>query len=166
MSSVVLVATMQADTIESIAKYTGDYTHCQRFDPNIPQTTDVERLIEEIIGSPKRYFEQVADSIPPAQSSRNPGAKSTTDIEGLQKLPSRDRTASRASMIMLPATGDPVSTEPRMFPGILHEKERRRSRPISSSGGSKGASIDTTTPALAKVAVTEQEAVDQDGQSD
>ena len=53
-----------------------------------------------------------------------------------------------------------------MFPGILHENEKRRSRRISSSGGSEGASTEMMTPALAKLAVKEQEEVDQDEQSE
>jgi hypothetical protein len=129
--------------------------------------------MEDIFGSPKRYFEQVADSIPPAQSSRVPGAKSTTDLEGLQTLPGRNRTTSRASRTMLPAAAaaaaaaaDPATTEPRMFPGILYEKERRRSRRFSSAGGSEGTSTETVIPELAKFAVKEQEEVDQDEQSE
>lgn len=123
--------------------------------------------MEDIFGSPKRYFEQVADSIPPAQSSRVPGAKSTIDLEGLQTLPGRNRTTSRASRTMLPAAAaDPATTEPRMFPGILYEKERRRSRRFSSAGGSEGTSTETVIPELAKIAVKEQEEVDQDEQSE
>lgn len=157
---------MQADLLRSIAKYTGDYSHFQKFNPSIPGPIDPETPIEEVFGTPKRYFEQVADSIPPAQSSRIPAARSTTDMEGLQKLPSRKRTMSRASMTMLPAAADPVSTEPRMFPGILHEKERRRSRRVSTSGWSEGTSTETMTPGLAKLSVKEQEEVDHDEQSD
>jgi len=56
---------------------------------------------------------------------------------------------------------DPASIEPRIFPGILHENERRRSRRISSSGGSDGASTETIRSGLAKLAVKEQGEVDQ-----
>jgi hypothetical protein len=151
---------------QSIAKYTGDYSHFQRFNPSIPEPVHPETPIEEILGSPKRYFEQVADSIPLAQSSRIPGPKSTTDMEGLHKLPGRIRSTSRASTTMLPAAADRASTEPRMFPGILHSNEKRRSRRISSSGGSEGANTETMTPALAKMAVKEQDEVGQDEQSE
>ena len=153
---------MPADLLQSIAKYTGDYSHFQRFNPSIPELVHPETPIEEILSSPKRYFEQVADSIPPAQSSRIPGSKSTTDMEGLQKLPGRIRTASRASLTMLPAAAGHASTEPRMFPGILHESERRRSRRISSSGGSEGGGTETMKPGLAKLAVEEQDEVGQE----
>lgn len=157
---------MQADLCRSIAKYTGDYSHFQKFNPSIPEAVDPETPIDEIFGTPRRYFEQVADSIPPAQTSRIPGAKSTNDMDGLQKLPSRNRTTSRASMTMQPAAADPGSMEPRMFPGILHENERRRSRRISSSGGSEGASTETIRSGLATFAVKEQEEVDQNEQSE
>jgi hypothetical protein len=69
-------------------------------------------------------------------------------------------------MNMVPTTVDPVSTEPRMFPGILHENERRRSRRISSSGGSEGASAEMMTLALARLAVKEQEEVDRNEESE
>jgi hypothetical protein len=163
---VVVVTKRQADLFQSIAKYTGDYSHFQKFNPSIPEPLDEETPIEEIVGSPKRYFEQLADSIPPVQNSRIPVAKSMTDMDGLQKLPSRNRATSRASMTILPGAADPVSTEPRMFPGILHENERRRSRRISNSGGSEGASTETITPALAKLSVKEQEEVNQEEQSE
>jgi hypothetical protein len=163
---VVIIAERQADRFQSIAKYTGDYSHFQKFNPSIPEPSDAETPIEEIIGSPRRYFEQLADSIPPIQDSRIPVAKSMTDLDGLQKLPSRNRTNSRASMTILPGAADPVSTEPRMFPGILHENERRRSRRISNSGGSEGASTETITPALARMSVKEQEEEDQEDQSE
>jgi hypothetical protein len=161
----ITVSKLQTDISLSIARYTGDYSHFQKFNPSIPEPVDPETPIEEIFGSPKRYFEQVADSIPPPQSSRIPVAKSTTDIEGLQKPSSRNRTTSRASMTMPPGAADPASTEPRMFPGVLHENERRRSRRISTSGGSEVASSEIITPALATLAVKEQEEVDSDEQS-
>lgn len=146
-----------------IAKYTGDYSHYQKFNPSIPEPVNPGTPIQEIISSPKRYFEQVADSIPPALNNRIPGARSMTDIEGLQKLPSRNRTTSRLSMSMLPAAADPALPEPKMFPGILHDKEKRRSRQVSSAGGSETVSTETTKPVLAKLAAQEQEEVDGDG---
>jgi hypothetical protein len=155
-----------ANLFRSIAKYTGDYSHFQKFNPSIPQPLDPETPIEEIFGSPKRYFEQVAHSIPPPQASRITNAGSTSDMEGLQKMPSRNRTASRASLNMLPPAADPASTEPRMFPGLLHENERRRSRRISTSGGSEAASMETMTVSLAKMAVKEQADVEEECESD
>ena len=149
---------MQADIFSSIAKYTGDYSHFQKHNPSIPEPVDPETPIEEIFGPPKRYFEQVADSIPPVQNSRIPGARSTTEMDGLQKVAVRSRTTSRASVTMHPAGADPVSTEPKMFPGILHENERRRSRRLSSSGASDGASTETIAPGQAKFAAKEREA--------
>jgi hypothetical protein len=153
---------IEADLNRSIAKYTGDYSHFQKFNPSIPESADAETPIEEIFATPKRYFEQVADSIPPAQSSRIPSAKSTTDMDGQQKFPSRNRTTSRASVTMHPVPVDPTSIEPRMFPGMLHENERRRSRRISSSCGSDGASTETIRSGLAKLAVKKQRESDQD----
>ena len=67
-------------------------------------------------------------------------------------------------MTIHPVVADPVLTEPRMIPGILHENERRRSRRISSSGGSEGASTETITPGLARLAVKEQEEAEQNEQ--
>ncbi|KAF7506951.1 putative zinc finger protein [Endocarpon pusillum] len=149
-----------------IAKYTGDYSHFQKFNPSLPEPIDAETPIEEVFGTPKRYFEQVADSIPPPQSSRILGARSISDMDGLRKPPGRSRAASRASLTIHPVGADPVLTEPRMIPGILHENERRRSRCISSSGGSEGASAETITPGLAKLAVKEQAEADQNEQAE
>ena len=157
---------MEAKSSCSIAKYTGDYSHFQKFNPSLPEPIDPETPIEEVFGTPKRYFEQVADSIPPAQSSRIPATRSTTDMDGLRKPPVRSRTTSRASTNIHPVTTDPVLTEPRMLPGILHENERRRSRRISGSGGPEGASTETITHGLARLAVREQEEVDQNEQSE
>lgn len=81
-------------------------------------------------------------------------------MDGLRKPSGRSRTTSRASITVHPVAADPVLTEPRMIPGILHENERRRSRRISISGGSDGAS------GLAKLAVKEQEEADQNEQSE
>ena len=53
-----------------------------------------------------------------------------------------------------------------MFPGILHENERRRSRRISSPVGSDGTSAETTTPALMKLALKEQNEVGHDEESE
>ena len=157
---------IRADWLRSIAKYTGDVSHYQKFNPSIPEPVNPETLIEEIFGPPKRYFEQVANSIPPAQSSRTPAMKSTTDAEGLQMLPNRNRAISRASTIVLPTAADPASTEPRIVPGVLHENERRRGRRISGSGGSEAAITEAITPGLAKMTVKEQEEVDRYDQSD
>lgn len=155
-----------ANSFCSIAKYTGDYSHFQKFNPSLPEPIDPQTPIEEVFGTPKRYFEQVADSIPPPQSSRIPAARSTTDMDGLRKPSGRSRTTSRASMSIHPVATDHVLTEPRMFPGILHENERRRSRRISGSGGPEIASAETITPGLARLAVREQEEVNQNEQSE
>jgi hypothetical protein len=66
-------------------------------------------------------------------------------------------------MTLHAVVADSASREPRMFPGILHENERRRSRRISSSGASDGASTETIRSGLAKLAVKEQGETDQNG---
>lgn len=158
------------DSSDSIAKYTGDYSHLQKFNPIIPEPFDPDTQMEEIFGSAKQYFEQVADSMSPPQSNRLPGARSTGDMEGLQKVTSRHSAPSRASTMMLPLMEDSPVDEPRIFPGILHETEKRRSRRISTAGFTSseadGASMDTITPGLASLAVTEQEEIRQDEESD
>lgn len=100
-------------------------------------------LTEETLGSPQRYFEQVSGNIAPAQRSCIPGVRSMTDIEVRQKLPNRKNTTSRVPMTMLPAEADIAIPEPRMIPGILHEKERRRSRRVSRCGEHEDASTET-----------------------
>jgi hypothetical protein len=109
------------------------------------------------LGCPKRYFEQVADSIPPAQTSRIANPKQTTDPEEMVKEAGRNKMASLTSATKLPIAADPGSIEPRIFPGIIHEKERKRSRRISSAGGSEGSGSLAMTPAMARLAVKESD---------
>ena len=72
-------------------------------------------------------------------------------------------------MIMLPAEADPAFPqpfpEPRMIPGILHDKERRRGRRVSRCGEHEDATTETMTPVLARLASKEPEEVDGDEQS-
>jgi hypothetical protein len=104
----------------------------------------------------------VADSIPDAKAARVPVSKSTTDMEPLQlqTSPPRNRAMSRsATMIMSPAeqahlVSHMSAQEPRMFPGVIHERTRRGSVRASTANPDMG----TLGPALAKMAVKEEAA--------
>ena len=89
----------------------------------------------KVLESPRQYYATVADSIPPPQAARAPTEPSS---------PQRNRTLSRTSTRLVPTQSHPSDThisahEPRAFPGVVHERERRR---ISTSGS------DTTAPEM------------------
>ena len=150
-------------TVESsLAKYTQDDSHFQRFNP-IPEPTP-GTPIEEILDQPKRYYEHVADSTNPGQGSRITGAKSATDLDALHSKPlSRSWTAPHGSPNIFPAM-----IESSLLPGIFHENERRRKRGISGGAGagagpatmaSERAGMDAGGPGLARYAVREEEEI-------
>jgi hypothetical protein len=101
----------------------------------------------------------VADFIPDAKVARVPISKSSTDMESLQLPPQRNRAMSRsASIIMSPAeqanfVSHMSPHEPRLFPGVIHQRTRRDSMRASAATQD---SMGTLGPALAKMAVKEE----------
>jgi hypothetical protein len=81
----------------------------------------------------------------------------------LQTSPQRNRATSRsAAMIMSPAeqahfVSHMSAHEPRMFPGVIHERTRRDSIRASAATHDMG----TLGPALAKMAVKEKAETEQ-----
>lgn len=112
--------------------------------------------VYKVLESPKQYYATVADSIPPAQQARTPNAKSSTGVEGLSSSPPRLRKASTQLYPITSGTDPHISGhEPRAFPGVAHQRERRRSLRKSISG-SEGTAPDLSSsqqlePALAKL---------------
>jgi hypothetical protein len=102
----------------------------------------------------------MANSMPDTKTSRGSISKSGGDMEAihLQTSPPRNRAPSRtASMMMSPAeqaqfVAHMSAHEPRMFPGVLHERTRRDSMRFSASAQDMG----TLGPALARMAVRER----------
>lgn len=162
--------TSKLTCISSIAKYTGDDCHLNRCDPGLP---DPETPIETVFGSPKMFYATVADSIPDAKAARVPISKSSNDLEPLHLQTSpqqRNRASSRsASNMMMSASeqaqlalGHLSANQPRMFPGMIHERARRNSLKVSTGERDLG----TLGPALAKMAVREEDEGSQLDDSD
>ena len=125
-----------------------------------PAPPDPETPIKEAFGSPKQFYATVADSIPDAHLARIPGSKSANDMEPLHLhgSPQRNRGLSRsATAMMSPAEQSQVANhmsahEPKMFPGMVYQRERRRSLRISTSGSDVG----YLGPAISQMTVEER----------
>lgn len=158
------------DICRSIAKYTSDYSHLERCTPSIPEPDDPSVPMDEVykvLESPKQYYATVADSIPPAQLARIPTTtknnnnnnnKMSNSVESLSNSPPRLRKASTQLQAITSPTDPHISGhEPKFFPGVAHQRERRRSLRKSISGGSDGTAPDLSSsqqlvePGLAKL---------------
>jgi hypothetical protein len=117
--------------------------------------------IYKVLESPKQYYATVADSIVPAQQARVPGNTGSTKMssnamEPLSSSPPRLRKASTMAHTSTSPNDPHISGhEPRFFPGIAHQRERRRSLRKSISG-SEGTAPDLSSsqilePGLAKL---------------
>ncbi|KAI1618224.1 AMP deaminase [Exophiala viscosa] len=148
-----------------IAKYTEDYTHFDRCTPDLPDPTDSSTPIDEIykgLESPRQFYATtVADSIPPAQQARMPGQSRSTAANTGNTSPNRPRTMS--SNALYPTQTNPDShisgQEPRAFPGLVHQRERRRSLRVSLSNSDMGLAGMSSSlqlePGLAKINLRE-----------
>ncbi|OAL25179.1 hypothetical protein AYO22_05056 [Fonsecaea multimorphosa] len=158
-----------------IAKYTKDYSHFDRCTPDLPDPSDPATPVDEIyrgLESPKQYYATlaVADSIAPAQQAREREreaalSKSNTNVPPGNTSPSRLR---RTSSVLYPSSSNAVDAhisgqEPRAFPGIVHQRERRRSLRVGSGNSAEGtgqhssdmASSLQMEPGLAKITTRE-----------
>lgn len=154
----------------SIAKYTDGYIHLERCSPSMPEPEPGTPVHEHFkaMESPKSYYQNVADSITPAQAARAPNSKPGNIVEQLSSSPPRLRKASTMYTNGDASNHDPHISghEPRAFPGIAHHRERRRSLRMSTSG-SDGTAPDLSSsqsldPGLAKLAVREDTRLEQE----
>jgi hypothetical protein len=134
-----------ANTGPRIAKYTADNTHLNRCSPCAP---DLHKPLKEAFSSPRLYYTAAADSIPDPQTARMPISRSSGDMEPLylQASPQRVKAASRSAIAVAPPADQAhlnhiAGHEPKIFPGAVHQRARRRSLRVSMSGSDMGASV-------------------------
>ncbi|KAK5088019.1 AMP deaminase [Lithohypha guttulata] len=122
-----------------IAKYTEDYSHFDRHTPVFPDPTQQDAPVTELyrsLESPRQYYATVADSIPDPRTARIPSSKSIQDLQSLDRQPSP--LQRRASIIQPQVVGSDQhisASEPRVFPGLVHERHRRQSTRRRSQNG-------------------------------
>lgn len=160
-----------------MARYTEDYTHLDRCTPVFPDPSTNEPSVQELyktLESPRHYYESVADSIPDPRTARVPSTMSMQDMQPGGKPPSPiQRKASLVQTAPL-ATSDSLisATEPRAFPGLLHERHRRASTRRRSQGtddghvtGSEMSSSFQLEPAMMRMKVSEDSQEDGDDEA-
>jgi hypothetical protein len=154
--------------MSSIAKYTEGYIHLERCSPSMPEPEPGTPVSEQFkpMESPRTYYQNVADSIAPGQTARTNPRSLSNSVEAMSSSPPRIRKAS--TIAVHPGVHDPhiSAHEPRAFPGIAHQRERRRSLRISTSG-SDGTAPDLSSnqnldPGLAKLTVREDTKLEQE----
>ena len=122
--------------------------------------------------SPRSYYQNVADSIVPGQTGRVLNSKSSRSFESLSSSPPRLRKASTIYSPNPATVHDPhiSAHEPRVFPGIAFQRERRRSLRMSASGsdgtGPDMSSSQNLEPGLAKLTVREDSRLEQELEDD
>lgn len=134
-----------------MAKYTQDYSHLERCTPSLPDPYDQTTPLREVyktLESPRQWFNSVSDSIPPVGSARNPdGQFKSQDFAPLTQSPKRERTFSRSSTLSKTQSHTEnessnladlhiSGSEPKAFPGVMHEREKRRNSTRYSVSGS------------------------------
>ena len=162
-----------------IAKYTQDYSHLERCTPTLPDPTEPLTPIEEQevyrgLESPRQYYASVADSIQPAQTARWQRSKSGASVDRSTGniSPTRSRTTSNALFPTVSHVDTHIfGQEPRAFPGLHQQRERRRSLRVSSSHSDMTAPDAMSAslhmePGLAKILVRQDSLMAQDEDSD
>lgn len=150
-------------------------------DPTDPSTPTGE--VYKAFESPRQYYATVADSIPPAQMARAPpeAPDRSHDFAALTRTMSpRDRRGSRGSRssVLSKTMSHPEydssnmglqnlhisASEPKVFPGLVHENTRRNSlRPSGSGSVHEGSVSDRMSssqqmePAMGKIRYSESE---------
>lgn len=134
--------------------------------------TEIYRNLE----SPRYYYSTVAessyvtvaDSIPDPKTARIPSTRSMQDMHPLEKQPSPIQRKASIVAMQQPGTGDQhiLASEPRAYPGFLHERHRRTSIRRRSHGtddglgtGSEMSSSIQLDPMLSKMKMTEDDAI-------
>lgn len=115
------------------------------------------------------YATNVADSIPDPKTARVPSTRSMQEMHPLEKQPSPiQRKASIVAMQQPGPGGDQhiSASEPRAYPGFLHERHRRTSIRRRSHGtddglgtGSEMSSSLQLEPMMSRVKVKEDDAI-------
>lgn len=163
----------------SIARYTNDYSHFDRCTPSLPDPTQKEANVTEIyrsLESPRYYYSTVAeshhaivpDSIPDPKTARIPSTRSMQDMHPLEKQPSPIQRKASIVAMQQPGTGDQhiSASEPRAYPGFVHERHRRTSVRRRSHGtddglgtGSEMSSSFQLEPMTARMKVKEDDTI-------
>jgi len=138
---------------------------------NEAAVTELYRNLE----SPRQYYNTVADSIPDPKTARVPSSLSMKDM-GMHNVERQTSPIQRrASLVSAPlaSSNQHISaTEPRAFPGLLHDRHRRQSTRRKSQGtddghgtGSEMSSSFHLEPAMMKMKIKEdsQDGEDEDG---
>ncbi|EXJ88413.1 AMP deaminase [Capronia coronata CBS 617.96] len=142
-----------------IAKYTQDYTHFNRCTPDFPDPSDPLTPIEEVykgLESPRQFYSTFSNPVAPSAAANNSNSnnhhhhhqqqqsarwpRSRSSMTALDRSnttntsPTRPRTMSSALYSAASHPDTHISgQEPRAFPGVVHQRERRRSLRVSSS---------------------------------
>jgi AMP deaminase len=169
-----------------IARYTQDYHHYDRCTPDLPDlsdaTTPVDETYTKALESPRQYYATVADSIPPAQAARErereaafqSRSNSTATFQvpthaGQGNIsPTRPRRTSSinnlfpvtSNIVSHPADAHISGHETRTFPGLVHQRERRKSLRVGSGSTDESVKEDGVAmeqPGLAKMKGTLRE---------
>jgi AMP deaminase len=165
-----------------IAKYTNDYCHYDRCTPDLPKQSDpmtpVDDAAYRAMESPRQYYATMAgafDSIAPAQQAREKEreaalwSKSNSTVQVNNPGNTSPSFPRRNSSIhgLYPTTSNSLDThisgqEPRAFPGIVHQRERRKSLRLGSGNSEATAHSSSDMagslhlePGLAKITLKE-----------
>lgn len=138
----------------SIAKYTKDYTHYNRCNPDPIDLAPLSPVIAaHHQGKPALPNER-------AQVARVPGSQSSADMQSLNRSPPADRRRSRSSTMLKSSVDSAVSgVEPRMFPGLVHERTRRQSLKLPTGGLDGPADGGSSHSVLGKMSARDREAL-------
>ena len=138
--------------MHSIAKYTKDYTHYDRCNPDPKDLLPLSPVVRS------SHVENKALPNSQAQNARMLASRPPTEIENMHHSQLERRRSRSSTMLM--SSVDPTALvsggEPRIFPGLVHERTRRQSLRQSTSGSDGGG--DGPPPGgLMKVATKERE---------
>jgi len=166
-----------------IARYTNDYCHYDRCTPDLPNPSDPATPIDEAyrsLESPRQFYATmaVADSIAPAQQARErerevalSKSNSTAQVNPGNTSPIFPRRNSSIHGFY-PTTSNSADAhisghETRVFPGMVHQRERRKSLRVGS-GNSEGTAHSSDMagslhmePGLAKITLKEDKEISE-----
>lgn len=132
--------------------------------PDPGQTMAEVTELYKSLESPRQYYATVADPIPDPKTARVPSTRSMQDMHPLEKQASPMQRKASLAALRQPGAGDQhiSANEPRVFPGLVHERHRRTSVRRKSHGtddghgtGSEMSSSFYLEPAMMKMRVEE-----------
>ena len=104
---------------------------------NTASVTELYKNLE----SPRQYYNTVADSIPDPKTARVPSSLSMKEM-GMHAVEKQSSSLQhKASFVQSPLTSSDQhisASEPRAFPGVVHERHRRQSARRRSHGTDDG----------------------------